>query len=60
MSATPTSKTVYATTRSGTWTNTHAMCAERRAIAAAKRQLEKGGQEGHGLESVPSHRHHVD
>lgn len=53
-------KTVHATTDTGTWSSTHEMCAERRAIAATKRQLKKGGEEGDGVDSVPRNRHHVD
>lgn len=45
-------KTVYATTNLGECTNTHELCAERRAIAAAKRQLVKGGEEGDGVERL--------
>jgi cytidine deaminase len=43
-------KTVHATTNLGKSTNTHTMCAERRAIAAAKLHLQKRKEEGDGVD----------
>lgn len=51
-------KTVYATTAGGTWSNSLTLCAERRAIAAAKRQLKQGGEECDRVGRIPRHWHH--